>query len=250
MSTSPYLLVWDLDGTLGDFYALERHLQPQESISVQVRPGLGEALTLLSTAGFVHTVLTTASWSYAELALRGIGLRDRFAHVEGRGQRNKGDVAGLAQHFGIPTQEIPERILFIGDRVAFDEPDDPRVVLHFEPWAMTRPASQLAELVLQLRRLGQGSLRAGFDRLAERRSWWPWKRRVVPPEGMPVLRPLKPLGEVALLYRQQACPIIGFPTAPNPAVAAEEVVFSPDAVVLPSIPNRTTDPQKTRLADQ
>lgn len=228
VNTLPYLLVWDLDGTLGDFYALEKHPDGRQPVTVQVRSGLAEALARLSAAGFVHTLLTVASRSYAEIVLRGVGIRELFARVEGRGERPKGDAVGIGQTFGLRESHLPERVLFIGDRVAFDEPEDPRVVFHFEPWALTRSAAALAELLIQLRALGQGSLRGGFDHLLDDRRWWQrWKRAKLPYDS-PLIRQLPGLEEVALVLRQKACPIIGFPTAPRPQAPADYVSFIPD----------------------
>ncbi|MCI0458568.1 MAG: HAD family hydrolase, partial [Gemmataceae bacterium] len=88
---TPYLIVWDLDNTVGEFDELQRADGNPEGVWVLVRPGLAEALALLTREGFTHSLLTLASPRYAELALRGTGLRDSFARVEGFGQRGKGD---------------------------------------------------------------------------------------------------------------------------------------------------------------
>src|SRR3954447_20862476 len=84
-----YLVVWDLDGTLGDFEALERPGAPDAAVRLRVRPGLADALNALCRAGFTHSLLTTATPLYAEVALRGAGLRHLLARAEGRGQRCK-----------------------------------------------------------------------------------------------------------------------------------------------------------------
>jgi len=56
-------------------------------------------------------------------------------------------------------------MLFVGDHVLFDAPQDPRIVFHLEPNALRRPAAELVELVLALRERGRGSLARGFVEL-------------------------------------------------------------------------------------
>lgn len=228
---APYLLVWDLDGTLGDFDALERHWTDGTPVRLQLRPGLAAALEALGQAGFVHTVLTTATPLYAEVALAAAGLRDHFARVEGRGQRFKGDAAGLAEAFAIPAHERARRVLFVGDRLDFDEPEDPDVVFHLEPCALARPAAQLARLVEYLREAGGGSLHEGFQRLGRGpRQWRRLFRRAAMPLGETVERQVAGLGRVLMLARPGACPVIGIGEPPAP-VAADEVEVVPAQVV-------------------
>src|SRR5262249_61171550 len=122
-------------------------------------------LKRLSAAGFVHTILTVAMKRYADVVLHGTGLAGYFARVEGRGERPKGDAAGIAAAFGIPEGQRPHRMLFVGDRLAFDQPADARIVFHLELFALSRAAADFARLVEHLRDLGGGSLRRGFDHL-------------------------------------------------------------------------------------
>jgi hypothetical protein len=230
--SNPHVIVWDLDGTLGDFYALEKNCDGHFAVKVTTRPDLTTTLQALGRAGFVHCVLTMATSGYAEVSLRGTGLREYFASVEGQGQRRKGDVAGLARHFSIPAAEVAARILFVGDRMVFDEPDDPEVVFHLEPCALTRPAEQLERLVLHLREAGgSGSLRQGFRTVGlGARKWYHLRRRSSLPVGKPSQRDVGGLGSLVLLERQGACPVIGYAKAPAPATTAEEHSFVPARV--------------------
>src|SRR5439155_6694840 len=162
-----YVLVWDLDGTLGDFEALRQFPldgRLSEDLYVRVRAGLAAALAALAKEGFTHTLLTLATPRYAEIALRSAGLRECFDLVEGLGQRGKGDAAGIGEALGLPSEQRGDRMLFVGDHPLFDAPRDPRVVFHLEPHALLRGAGDLAALVLHLRGQGDGSLRSGVDR--------------------------------------------------------------------------------------
>src|SRR5262245_10675786 len=129
-----YVIVWDLDNTLGEFTALHVQGECPSPVAVRVRPGLAGALRQLSEAGFVHTLLTLATPLYAEMVLRATGLRPFFSRVDGFGQRGKGDAAGLGNVFGLTAEQRPHRMIFIGDHPLFDEPRDPRVVFHLEPY--------------------------------------------------------------------------------------------------------------------
>jgi len=225
----PYVIVWDLDGTVGDFCALENQGDAVTPVRVAVRPGLSAALAELRREGFVHTVLTVATARYAELALHDTGLREHFALVEGRGQRGKGDAAGVGAALGVEADELPHRVLFVGDRLAFDEPQDARVLFHLEPWALSRPADELTRLVRHLRQAGGGSLAQGFARLAARRPWWQgfWPARSAPTPGVPVRRRLPGVGPVVLAARQSECPVIGFERPPRVPAPPEEFRFVP-----------------------
>jgi hypothetical protein len=229
--SNPYVIVWDLDGTLGDFVPLHGRGESTDAVAVRVRPGLPEALHALSAAGFTHTLLTLATPLYAEVVLRAIGLRQYFVRVEGLGQRDKGDAVGIATQLGIAESERPHRMLFVGDHPLFDEPRDPRVLFHLEPFAMLRPADELTRLVLHLRDAGAGSLRAGFDALVprERPSWWQRLRqrswRI--PNGRPITRSVPGIGEVALIVRADACPVIGFSQIPSLGAQAGQHTFVP-----------------------
>jgi hypothetical protein len=230
--SDPHVIVWDLDNTLGDFSALHRHGDSTAPIRVCLRPGLADALTALSEAGFVHTLLTLATPLYAEVALRGTGLFGYFARVEGVGQRGKGDAAGVGDALGVPEEQRPHRMLFVGDHPLFDEPRDPRVVFHLEPLALTRPAEQLTRLVLHLRDVGDGSLRRGFDRLHGDTPWWRRLWPVVAGTAGLVRRTVPGAGPVALLRRADACPVVGFVTAPDPPAVAVAHDFVPAELTL------------------
>ncbi len=229
----PYVIVWDLDKTLGDFSALNGQADQTGSVRILLRPGLAGALDVLSAAGFTHTVLTLATPLYAETVLRAAGLRDRFARVEGLGQRPKGDAAGVADAFGIPERERPHRMFFVGDNHFFDRPDDTGVVFHLELFALERPASAAARLVLRLRELGGGSVRRGFDRLLPSRPWWrvltPWRPAHQP--GQPARVCLPEVGELLLLSRAGYCPVVGFETGPTDGASPDEHTFVPAELV-------------------
>lgn len=228
----PYVIVWDLDGTLGDFSALEKNRNHDNTITVSIRPGLAEALQSLSRAGFVHSLLTMATPRYAEIALRGTGLYDYFERVEGQGQRRKGDVDGLAKVFGIPPAKMPSQILFVGDRMVFDEPRHPDVIFHLELFALKRPASDFERLVLQLRDVGNGSLRHGFRRLSlSDRKWYRFWKRDRPPLGQPIQKSIDGLGSLILLERHEECPVIAFEATPSSTNSAHEHCFVPSQVV-------------------
>ena len=164
------MIVWDLDRTLGVFDAIERGGGDNEPLTVLLRPGIHEALAKLSAEGFLHVVLTLATPSYADIALRGTGLFKFFAEIACAGQRMKGDAAGLAAAHGVPHEEMHDRMIFVGDHPWFDAPKDPRIVFHIEPSALRRSAAPLADLILELRRLGAGSIRRGFDALCLHRA--------------------------------------------------------------------------------
>lgn len=223
-----FVVVWDLDDTLGSFNSLTDTRRWSQRATVHIRPGIREALERLSAEGFVHTVLTLASPAYAELALRGTGLRRHFAEVAGVGQRKKGDVEGIASAFGIPPEEWPHRILFIGDHPMYDPPRSPEVVFHLEVHALDRPAGDLAELILTLRDHGGGSLRRGFDVLAGRGE-------VQAAEQGVELRRLERDEQDPLLFltRGHACPVVLFHDEHTRSGAGEPVSFVPEEILGP-----------------
>lgn len=225
---TPHVIVWDLDGTLGEFAILTEKSESTEPVSLRVRPGLPEALRRLTEAGFLHTVLTLATPLYAEVVLRGTGLRPYFLRVEGLGQRGKGDAEGIGDSLGIPDDDRPHRMLFVGDHPLFDAPQDPRVVFHLEPCGLARSADDLARLVLHLRDRGGGSLRRGFDRLAQTGPWWrrawPFRPRM---NGEPLRRVVPEVGELMLARRSDGPPVIGFAEYPHPSAEPVEHSFVP-----------------------
>jgi hypothetical protein len=232
---TPHVIVWDLDLTLGRFDGLVRRQDGAEPVPVAVRPHLAEALAALGTAGFRHALLTLATPLYADLALRGTGLRDHFTLVEGLGQRGKGDAVGVGAALGVAEADLPHRLLFVGDHPVNDEPRDPRVLFHLEVFAMSRSAKDLAALALALRDLGGGSLREGFEELGRRAPWWRrlWRFGPSLPTDRPVRRSLPGLPPLLLMHRREDCPVIAFARPPDPAVPATETSFVPAAVVSP-----------------
>ena len=159
--SAPYLIVWDLDETLGTFTTIADAPGAGQEATVHLRPGIREAIERLMGEDFIHCVLTLAMPAYAEAALRGTGLRELFLDVAGRGQRPKGDASGLAELFGIPKAQMPERMLFIGDHPWLDPPTDPRVVFHLETRALRRPGrSPPSSRWICARRAGAPSPRA------------------------------------------------------------------------------------------
>jgi hypothetical protein len=229
---NPYVIVWDLDLTLGDFSALSQQPGGAAPITVRVRPGLAEALRTLSEAGFLHTVLTLATPLYAEIVLRAAGLRQFFTRVEGLTQRAKGDAEGIAAELGIAESARPHRMLFVGDHPLFDAPQDWRVLFHLEPHALTRPADELTRLVLHLRDSGGGSLREGFDRLVGQRRWWQrlWPVRRAAGDK-PLQRSLAGIGDLMLLACAERCHVIGFCKKPAPGETPAEHSFVPAEVM-------------------
>lgn len=223
-----HVIVWDLDGTLGDFSPLSRLAERADPVTVRVRPGLAESLQRLADAGFVHTLLTLATPRYAAAALGPTGLRPFFRLVEGLGQRGKGDAAGVGNALGIAPDDRPHRMFFVGDHPHFDEPRDPRVVFHLEFCALSRPAGDLEKLLLHLRELGGGSIRHGFDRLGRQLPWWKrvWPGSMRP--GKPLPRCIEGLGDVVLLHRTDSCPVIGFRDPPPPGVSPSEHLIVPE----------------------
>jgi hypothetical protein len=223
-----FVLVWDLDRTLGVFDALEEPRHPAEAVTVQLRPGIARVLERLSAEGFVHTVLTLASPRYAEIALRGAGLRQHFAEVAGAGQRPKGDVEGIAHLLGVPPEERPHRMLFVGDHPLLDAPRCPDVVFHVEVHALARPARALCDLVLALRDEGEGSLRRGFDRLSGRGALLDGSN------GRVQLRRVEHPGldPLVLMTRKERCPVLCFAEDAAGPGAGDEVSFVPGAIGL------------------
>jgi hypothetical protein len=230
-----HVIVWDLDLTLGDFSALHHHNEGQGPVTVTIRPGMAETLRELVAAGFVHTVLTLATPLYAETALRATGLREFFGRVEGVGQRDKGDAAGIGGALGIPQSDRPHRMMFVGDHPLFDAPQDPRVLFHLEPFALARPAGELLRLVLHLRDTGDGSFRRGFERTADQRTgwrrWWPFGARV--PVNQPMRRSLPGVGDLLLLACEDRCPVVGFENRPSAEIVPTEFRFVPEEVMAP-----------------
>lgn len=219
MAPPRYIIVWDLDRTLGVFDAIGRSRGDGAPVTVFLRPGIEAALARLSAEGFAHVVLTLATPAYAATVLAGTGLRPHFLEVACAGQRPKGDTEGIARTHGIPLDEVHHRMLFVGDHPWYDAPRDPRVVFHIEPFATRRPAEPLADLILELRRRGTGSLRRGFDDLAGQPA---------PPEGPaegPVTRDLPGIGPVMLAYRKDECPVIVFATEPAEGESGTAVTF-------------------------
>lgn len=205
MAPPAFILVWDLDDTLGNFHVLTEMRRWGERATVHLRPGIAATLERLSAEGFVHTVLTLASPAYAELALRGTGLRHHFAEVACAGQRQKGDVEGIAGVFGMAPKECPHRMLFVGDHPLYDPPRSPGVVFHLEVRALERPAGAVQDLVLALREQGGGSLRGGFDALLSRGVI----ESVEP--GVQLRRVDHPgLDPLLLLTRDHGCPVVLF----------------------------------------
>jgi hypothetical protein len=217
MAAPAHLIVWDLDRTLGVFDGLEHVRDPGLEISVLLRPGIDAALCELSRAGFAHSVLTLATPDYAELALRGTGLRHHFLEVACQGQRPKGDAEGIAATFGLPFDELGDRLLFVGDHVLLDVPQDPRVVFHLEAYALRRPAAELVALVLALRERGKGSIRAGFDAIAAGSSL----------EGELGRATVEGAGRLLLLARTTACPVLAFDDDEQSEEQGELVRFVP-----------------------
>lgn len=213
----PFVIVWDLDLTLGAFDTLEG-AQSDQLVTVKLRPDIEQALVRLSGEGFAHTVLTLATPGYAELALRGTGLRDHFFEVAGAGQRNKGDVDGIAALVGIPPAECPHRMLFVGDHPLLDAPRGHRVVFHVELDALSRSALDLCELVHAMREAGDGSLARGFDAVAERGTTVEGARRVA----------LDGIGRLLMVPSAHSCQVVAFED--DGGATATPVAFSPGSV--------------------
>lgn len=223
-----HVIVWDLDDTLGHFGQLNKAGESTTPITVKVRPGIRQALDALSRAGFRHTVLTLASPLYAEIALRGMGLRDCFMRVEGRGQRGKGDAAGLGEALGMKPDELGHRMLFVGDNTYMDAPQDPNVVFHLEPYAVTRPAAELTRLILHLREVGDGSLLHGFERLGLQhmsRKPDPLPERL--PRGGLIRCTVAEVGQLLMCAPEDACPIVAFEKPPDADTTLIEISFVP-----------------------
>lgn len=236
-----YLIVWDLDGTLGEFSALENRILSNEPIRITTRPGLQQSLKSLTEAGFGHTVLTMATKTYADLALSGSQLIDHFQRVEGIGQRNKGDVEGIAKAFDIPMSEAPDRMIFVGDRMIFDEPRHRDVLFHLEPAALAQPADRLEKLLLHLRETGSGSLRQGFRKLSlgEPRWYHRWFKQKVTVDK-PIRRQIDELGSIVLIERSDACPVVGFEHPVTTPVTTQEHSIVP-ALVQSGLSTKTNE---------
>lgn len=232
MAPPGYLIVWDLDRTLGVFDGLERLRTLTDRIEVSLRAGIGDALDRLSEEGFSHTVLTLATPDYAELALRGTGLRHHFLEVACQGQRAKGDAEGIARTLGMELEALPARMLFVGDHVLFDAPQDSRVVFHLEPYALRRPAARLVELVLELREAGEGSLRAGFEAMAGPEARLEEIVRAATCRA----------GNALLLPRAEACPVIAFDEDDSAEPERGDPVSFVPADVFPTLADRLGPP--------
>jgi len=222
------VIVWDLDGTLGDFEAAYRDPFATTAVTVRVRPGIDGVLARLSATGVTHTVLTLATAPAAELVLRGTGLRRHFARVEGRGVRGKGDVAGLAWGLGVAASEVGDRFLFVGDNPRLDVPQDAQVVFHFEPHGATRPGADVEALVRTLLEEGEGSFGRGFERLRLAGA----QAGLVEAGGPAVRCALGDAGTLLLASGAGVCPICAF-EVPSPKASIEAVSFVPAEVRVP-----------------
>lgn len=225
MTPPAFLIVWDLDHTIGVFDAMAHLASAHDPVTVQLRPDIEESLERLSAEGFGHTVLTLASRTYAEVILRGTGLRRHFLEVAGLGERVKGDAQGIARTLGMPVDSCHDRMLFVGDHPLFDVPQDPRVVFHFEPYPLRRSAASVAELALVLRARGGGSLRAGFDELVGPIDATSQMARVE----------VDGLGRLLLARRDDGCPIVAFDETELTTTdddAGTPVTFVPASVAL------------------
>ncbi|MBW2533643.1 MAG: hypothetical protein JRI55_19295 [Deltaproteobacteria bacterium] len=225
MAPPKFLIVWDLDHTIGVFDAMAHVATAYDSVTIELRSDMDRTLTRLTEEGFSHTVLTLASRTYAEVILRATGLRDHFLEVSGMGERSKGDAEGIARKFGIPVEECHDRMLFVGDHPLFDVPQDRRVVFHFEPHPLRRSAAAVAELALTLRERGNGSLRAGFDELA---------RPERGPSGISHVT-VDGVGPLVFARRDDGCPIVAFDDHERPSDepdAGTPVTFVPAEIQL------------------
>jgi hypothetical protein len=212
-----HVIVWDLDGTLGQFTGMPVRDDSSEPITVLLRHGLADALRDLTSSGIMHTVLTLATPIYAEVVLRATGVRPFFCRVEGQGQRFKGDAAGIGTALGLSEEELPHRMLFIGDHPYNDAPTDRRVLFHFEPRALSRSAGDVACLVQYLLNAGQGSFQRGFQSLMGQPTWWDrlWARNS---QQRQIEVEVPEVGYLGLAERNQDCPVICFVHPPQPAV--------------------------------
>lgn len=219
MAQAPWVLVWDLDLTLGSFDELTLRRRPRGAVTVKLRSGLEDALGRLSGEGFVHTVLTVATPAYAEAALRGAGLRVYFHEVAGRGQRSKGDAAGIATALGVPAEERAAKMLFVGDHPIYDPPADPDVVFHLETHALERSAALVADLALELREQGRGSLRRGFDCF--------WSQGPSPAFSLPTTRSVAGLPPLVLHNAPPDAPVVAFDDGAALDAPAPSIEFVP-----------------------
>lgn len=222
------ILVWDLDETLGHFRELYGLWDLSQEVTLKLRPGIKPALQRLADAGFRHHLLTLASPTGAEMVLKATGLRPLFEHVEGMGQRGKGDVEGLCQLYGVPEALSPDRLLFIGDRPFHDCPRHEDVVFHLEIHCLTRPAEHTERLIQKLWELGRQSFRRGFNNLIyERTRWWQfWKKQPFINNDI-ILREVWPKDTLALMLRHEGCPFIAYKDEPSETAEAESVSFIP-----------------------
>jgi hypothetical protein len=223
------VIVWDLDGTLGQFSSMPMR-EGGEPITVLLRHGLADALRDLSAAGVVHTVLTMATPLYAEMVLHGTGLRPFFRFVEGQGQRYKGDAAGIGAALGLSADDLPHRMLFIGDHPYNDAPKDRRVLFHFEPQAMARSARDVGRMVHHLLNVGQGSFQRGFESLMGQPSLWNrlWSRK---PETRPIEVDVPGVGRLGLAERAEDCSVIWFAQPSQPPVEPTRHEILPSEVL-------------------
>ncbi len=224
-----YVIVWDLDMTMGDFQPFYDAPESDSPVTVSLRPGIIAALKRLQGEGFIHVLLTLATPFAAEVILHAMGVRDLFSAVYGRGQRPKGDAVGIGELYNIGQRQRPHRMIFIGDHPLYDPPQDDRIVFHLEPYALQRPANHFVELLLYLRRQGRGSIGGGFDRALTGRTglWARPTTDVVAPTGEPVRREVPGLGPVLMLKGPDSCPVIAFEEPPDEEFVSDECVFVP-----------------------
>lgn len=230
--TAPYIMVWDLDRTLGVFDGLHGVVPGWTGpVKVELRPELEAALSALSARGWVHRVLTLASPTYARLALEGTGLAQAFERIEGRGERHKGDVAGIALDYELDEACWGDRMFFVGDHMLYDPPRHHRVLFHYEPHALSRSAMDVVGLVEALLEHGEGSLVDGFAAIMRNPG--------LSVEGRP-LRPTRPGYDVArrqithvadpLIFARRGedeGPVIAFEAPPEKEWTPEVRVITP-----------------------
>lgn len=173
MPAHPKAIGWDLHHTLVGFAPTARDrfaLIPQadQTLALELRPGMAAALTRLSERGYLHYVTTTATHDHAESVLQATGIR---GHIAGIFSGLEVDVGlgklyrPLAAALGLSDAEAAQRLLVVGDLI-YDQPADiDGLVFILQPDGVRHDAATVAGMILQLEDAAAGDIGVGFSAL-------------------------------------------------------------------------------------
>lgn len=158
------VICWDLDGTLGEFYATYARMNGfQSSRRDGLKPGIMEALNRLSVLGFTHVVTTIAPEKQALKALEDSRLLDFFTAIFCEEQilrDDRKDYSVVAKAFGIQADDYRRRLIAVGDTLPLDINDGG--VFIWEPDSPYHTAAVTLALIKLISETGNGDFLFGF----------------------------------------------------------------------------------------